>query len=231
MAGWCDPGEYGEVFGTAFSRRMARRYRRRGLDETATRLVEILAADAITGATVLEIGVELLRRGAASVVSLELSSEYDGEARRLATEAGVAARVERRIVDIAATPEQVDAADLVVLHRVVCCYPDYERLLGAAADRCRRRIAFSHPPRNVLTRGLTTAENLGRRMTGRNFRVYAHPPDAMVAAVARRGLRPVVTHRGALWHVQGLARTSSRVTPRIASFEASSADRRSEDST
>src|SRR3712207_9578383 len=105
---------------------MAKRYRRRGLDKTASRLVDFLADEGVTGATVLEIGggigeigVELLRRGAASVVSLELSSEYDEDARRLAALAGVADRVQRRILDIAASPDQVDAADLVVLHRVV----------------------------------------------------------------------------------------------------------------
>jgi magnesium-protoporphyrin O-methyltransferase len=135
---------------------MARRYRRRGPDATATRLVDFLAAGDLTGATVVEIGggvgeigVELLRRGAASVTSLELSSTYDADARRLADEAGVGDRVERRILDIAASPEEVEAADLVVLHRVVCCYPDYDRLVGAAADRCRRRLAGLSPDRIV----------------------------------------------------------------------------------
>ena len=42
-------------------------------------------------------------------------------------------RVDRRFLDIAAEPEGAEPADIVVLHRVVCCYPDYERLLSAAA--------------------------------------------------------------------------------------------------
>ena len=213
MAGCCDPHGYEEVFGTGFSHRMARRYRRRGLDATATRLVDFLAADDLTGATVLEIGggvgemgVELLRRGAASVTTLELSSTYDADARRLAGEAGVGGRLERRIVDVAASPEEVGPADLVVLHRVVCCYPDHERLLSAAADRCRRRLAFSHPPRNPLARGLTAGENLGRRVTGQSFRAFVHSPAAMAAVLERRGLRPVLHHRGLAWEAQGLVR-------------------------
>ena len=43
-------------------------------------------------------------------------------------------RIERRILDIAVDPQDVEAADVVVLHRVVCCYPDVGRLLAAAAD-------------------------------------------------------------------------------------------------
>ena len=176
-------------------------------------MAEFLATDGLTGATVLEIGggvgeigIELLRHGAAAVTSLELSSAYDEEAERLATEAGVSDRVRRRIVDIAASPAEVDAADLVVLHRVVCCYPDYERLLGAAADRCRRRLAFSHPPRNPLSRTVVATENAASRLGSKRFRVFAHPPAAMVRVVADRGLRPVLAHRGTLWQVEGLAR-------------------------
>ena len=49
----------------------------------------------------------------------------------------MADRVDRRLLDIAAEPERVEPADIVVLHRVVCCYPDYERLLTAAAGTPR----------------------------------------------------------------------------------------------
>lgn len=210
VAGCCDPRGYERVFGTGFSRRMAKRYRRRGLDATATRLVDFLAADDLTGATVLEIGggvgeigVELLRRGAAFVTSLELSSTYDADTRRLADEAGVGDRMERRIVDIAGSPDEVEPADLVVLHRVVCCYPDYQRLLGAAADRCRRRLAFSHPPRNTVSRSIIAAENAWWAVNGKGFRVFAHPPAAMTAVVEEHGMHPAMNNRGTAWHAQG----------------------------
>ena len=63
-------------------------------------------------------------------------------------------RIERRIHDIAVAPDAIEPVDIVVLHRVVCCYPDYEKLLGAAADHARRALVFSHPPRNVVSRAL-----------------------------------------------------------------------------
>jgi magnesium-protoporphyrin O-methyltransferase len=124
----------------------------------------------------------------------------------LAREAGVADRVHRRIVDIAASPEQVAPADLVVLHRVVCCYPDHRRLLGAAADHCLRRLAFSHPPRNLASRTALAVENAMHALRGREFRTFAHPPAEMLAALTSHGLRPVLTHAGRVWQVQGLAR-------------------------
>lgn len=213
MAGCCDPRGYDRMFGRRFARRLARRYRRRGLDPAASMMVDFLAGDGLRGATVLEIGggvggigVELLRRGAQLATTLELSSAYDAEARRLAAEAGVADRVRRAVVDIAASSVDVEPADLVVLHRVVCCYPDHEGLLRAAADHCHRRLAFSHPPRNPVTRATAAAENTMHRLLGREFRVFAHPPQAMVDVVAARGMRPVLTGAARVWQVQGLAR-------------------------
>jgi magnesium-protoporphyrin O-methyltransferase len=117
-------------------------------------------------------------------------------------------RTRRQLVDIAASPEEVEAADLVVLHRVVCCYPDAERLLGAAADRCRRRLAFSHPPRNLVSRSLFATQNAGYRVTRKEYRVFAHPPADLVRPVAERGLTPLLAHRGMVWHVEGLARSA-----------------------
>ena len=213
MAGCCDPRGYDKVFGAGFAKRTAKKYRRRGLDPAARRMVDFLAAEGLSGATVLEIGggvgnigVELLRRGAVSATTLELSSSYEDEARRLAREAGVADRVHRRVVDIVAEPDGVEPADLVVLHRVVCCYPDHERLLGAAAVHCRSRLAFTHPPHNLVTRGLVAGENAMLAVMRRDFRAFVHPPAAMVEVVAARGFRPAYDHPGRIWQVKGLAR-------------------------
>jgi 16S rRNA G966 N2-methylase RsmD len=213
MAQCCDPRGCDEFFGNGFARRMAARYRRRGLDRTERRMVAFLEARGVAGATVMEVGggvgeiqIELLKRGAARAVNLELSPAYDGEAKRLLAEAGLEGRAERRLHDIAVDPEGVDAADVVVLHRVVCCYPDYERLLGAAADRARRLLVFSHPPRNIVSRTFLATQNLLFRLRGSEFRTFAHPPAAMLDVLTARGLQPEFAHRGLVWRVAGLER-------------------------
>jgi protein-L-isoaspartate O-methyltransferase len=192
---------------------MAHRYRKRGLDRPARRMVEFLQSRGIDGATVLEVGggigeiqLELLKRGAQRTVNLELSPAYEQEAARLVREAGVEGRVERRFHDIAIEPEEVEPVDIVVLHRVVCCYPDYERLLAAAGDHAGRLLVFSHPPRNLISRSFVAAQNLGFRLLRREFRTFAHPPPAMLAVLEEHGLRPTFTHRGLPWQVAGLER-------------------------
>ena len=100
----------------------------------------------------------------------------------------------------------VDPADIVVLHRVVCCYPDYERLLGAAADHARRLLVFSHPPRNIASRSLVALQNVTFRLSGNTFQTFPHPPEAMLGVLERRGMRHVHSHAGLVWQVAGLQR-------------------------
>jgi 2-polyprenyl-3-methyl-5-hydroxy-6-metoxy-1,4-benzoquinol methylase len=214
MASCCDPSGYKRVFGARFARGLARRYRRRGLGRPGRRVVGFCSERGLEGATVLEIGggigelqLELLRRGAAEATNLELVDSYDEEARALATSVGVAERVRRRRLDIAATPDEVEPADIVVLHRVVCCYPDYERLLTAAADHARRALVFSHPPRNVVSRAMLGLQNGWFRLTGNSFRAFAHPPGAMIEVARSRGLDVTYRHARGVWQVAGLERT------------------------
>jgi 2-polyprenyl-3-methyl-5-hydroxy-6-metoxy-1,4-benzoquinol methylase len=207
----CNTRAYSRFFNKRFARKIAKKYRKRGLDETAQFMADFLRDGGIEGATVLEIGggvgeieIELLKAGAGRAVNLELSPEYDEEGRKLAEENGVADRIERRIHDIAESP--VDPADVVVLHRVVCCYPDYERLLGAAADHARRALVFSYPPRNVLSRAFIATLNFFLRIMRSEYRSFAHPPAAMLAVLDRKGLRRTFAHHGLVWQVAGLER-------------------------
>ena len=181
-------------------------------------MVAFLEQRGIEGATVLEIGggvgeiqIELLKRGVARTVNLELSPAYDEEAVRLLHEAGVEEHAERRLHDIAADPEGVGPADVVVLHRVVCCYPDYERLLGAAAEHARRLVVFSYPARNWVSRPLISAQNLFFRFRRKEFRTFAHPPKRMLAVLEERGLRPAYAHHPLVWQIAGFER--QRVPP------------------
>ena len=213
MAGCCDPGGYQSVFTGRFARRVAKRYGKHGLTPAAQRIVDFVADRGIRDATVLEIGggvgelhVELLRRGAAQVTNLEISGNYEEEATRLLARSGMSDRVVRRRLDIALSPEQVESADVVVLHRVVCCYPDYERLLSAAASHARRLLAFSHPADNPFTRASFAGENLLRRLRRNPFRAYVHPPEAMVAVAEHQGLAASYRHPDRIWEVAGLVR-------------------------
>ena len=213
MPSCCDGEGYDAVFTARFAQRVAKRYRKHGLNATSRRMVDFLCSRGIEGASVLEIGggvgeiqLELLSRGAASVTNLEISTGYEEEAQALLARSGMAGRVTRRLLDIAQAPDAVEPADVVVLHRVVCCYPDYQRLLSAAGGHARRLLVFSHPPDNVFSHGVVGAENLVRRVRRQSFRAFVHPAEAMVAVLAGAGLTARYRQRQRGWCVVGLER-------------------------
>ena len=209
----CSPKGYCWIFSERRARAEAKRYRRKGLDVTSRRIVDFLKQQGVHGRTLIEVGggvggiqIDLLKAGVASAISIELTPTYEEAAWALLREAGLADRVERKVMDFAEAAAEVKAADIVIMNRVVCCYPDYERLLGAAAQRARRLLVFSYPPRNAFSRLFVRAENLAFRLLRREYRSFAHPPSAMLGLLGERGLRRTFAHHSPVWQVAGLER-------------------------
>jgi magnesium-protoporphyrin O-methyltransferase len=59
-----------------------------------------------------------------------------------------------------------------------------------------------------VSRAIVTAENVLLRLRGMEFRVYTHPPEAMLAVLEDQGFRRTFTDDGLVWHVAGLERTA-----------------------
>jgi magnesium-protoporphyrin O-methyltransferase len=202
------------MFGDRQARRDLRRYRRRGLPGDARRVVEFLRGEGLEGATVLEVGggigaaaTELLRAGASRVVNVELSAGYEAAAGELLREVGVDGEcVERRVGDFVGIASELDAAEAVVMIRVVCCYSDYAALLDAAASRARRFLVYTYPRDGAVVRAAVRLANFTLRLGGRDFRACVHPRGEMLGVAEAQGLRLVHEHRGAVWRVAALAR-------------------------
>lgn len=212
----CGGNAYEVEFSRAYARSTAHRYLRRGLTRVARRMVDFLETRRIEGASVLEIGggvgylcVDLLRRGAATATNLDLSPNYEADANNLMDRYGLAGRLFRQQLDIARYPQAVAPADVVVLNRVVCCYPDHEGLLSAAGSHARSLLAMSYPTVNPLTSFEFRVENWAQAVRGRNFRAYLHDPAAMVGILERTGLHLVMEHHGAIWSVAGFERQAA----------------------
>jgi 2-polyprenyl-3-methyl-5-hydroxy-6-metoxy-1,4-benzoquinol methylase len=209
----CPPKGYETLFGERAGRRDAKRYRRKGLDDAAERMVEFLRSRGIEGTTVLDIGggvgaidVELLKAGAGQAIDVEVSPYYESAARELWGEQGVVDRIEYRLANVAEDGKDVEPADVVVMHRVVCCYPDYDALVGAAAERTRRYLVMSFPREGAASRIVVRGINFVARTLRWEHRSYVHPIAEILAAAERRGLKPVFEHQGRIWRVAGLER-------------------------
>lgn len=213
MSDCCSPKGYRWVFSQRKAEADARRYRRQGLDAVSRRIVELVKGEPLQGRTLLEVGggiggiqIELLKAGLASAVSIELTPTYEEAARALLREAGVADRVERKVMDFAAANGAVPAADIVILNRVICCYPDMPRLTGAAADHASQMLVMSFPKERWWTRLGLAAGNAMLRLARREFQAFVHPPASILAIAEQRGLQTVSNETGFVWQVVALQR-------------------------
>ena len=171
--------------------RDARKFRRRGLRGSSRDLVE-LAGD-VDGASVLDVGggvgaieLELLAAGADRATNVELSGGYEDEAAELIAERGVEGRIDRRVGDFVTA--EIAPHDVVVMHRVVCCYPDVDTLVGTAADHALRVLLLTYPQEGLVLRLAFRAMNTFLRLSGSSFRGYVHPIARIDAVAEAHGL-------------------------------------------
>jgi hypothetical protein len=211
-----------EFFTERVAGRDAARYRRTGIDGNARRVVDFAGERGIEGSTVLEVGggigalqLELLQAGATRTENVELSPAYEPYAGELLREAGLEGRVGRYLLDFASQGDEVQPADVVILHKVVCCYADYEALVGAASVHTKRQLLLTFPRAAWWTRLGIAAANLIQRLRRSTFRVYVHSPAAMIGVARSHGLEPIARHRGRLWEFCGLERPGASATTRM----------------
>jgi magnesium-protoporphyrin O-methyltransferase len=209
----CSPKGYRWIFSERSARAEARRYRRRGLDSTSRRIVEFLLSQGLEGRSVLEVGggvgsiqIELLRAGASHATSVELTPTYEAAARALLVERGLESKVERRVLDFAEAGGTVEPADIVILNRVLCCYPDMPKLAAAAADHARQVMVLSFPRRSWWTRLGVELTNIVFWLTRREFHIFIHAPASIIATSQDHGLKPALNRPGAFWTVLAMQR-------------------------
>src|SRR5439155_16913759 len=147
---------------------------------------------------------ELLKAGAARLVSIAITPTYEDAASDLLNEAGLTQRVERRVMDFAQAASQVESADVVVMNRVICCYPDMPKLAGAAADHAGRLLVMRFPRQAVWMRAALGVAHIVLRITRREFHVFLHAPARILATAEAHGLRTVSDRVGLAWQVAAL---------------------------
>jgi magnesium-protoporphyrin O-methyltransferase len=209
----CSPKGYRWIFSEKNARSDAQSYRRKGLDPTSQRIVDYLKQRGVEGRTLLEVGggvgaiqIELLKAGVTRAISVELTPTYEQVALELLREAGLEGRVERKVTDFAQSAGEFAVADIVIMNRVICCYPDMPVLAGAAADHAGEVLVMSFPRRTWWTRAMLALGNLALRITRRQFQVFIHPPAQILVEAERHGLHKAIDTPGLFWEVAAAQR-------------------------
>jgi hypothetical protein len=211
----CKPGDYDKIFDEKKARSKASDYERKGLSGHGPRIARFVRAKNPTGYTLLEIGggigdlqLEMLQTGAAHATNVELATQYESVAAELIDRHRLGGRVDRRLGDFVREADTIPGADVVVMNRVVCCYPDADALVGAAADHARRFLVMTFPVDRWWTRLGLALGNICFAMRTDGFRAYVHSTSAIIATAQRHGMRPVEHSRGFIWQFIALERTA-----------------------
>jgi magnesium-protoporphyrin O-methyltransferase len=181
----------------------AGRARKKGIAAPITRsLMQALRDTGLDGRTVLDVGcgtgdlaLAAVAGGAARATGVDLGPGAIDQARALASERGLADRTTFLVGDGAKTA--LPPSDVVILNRVVCCYPNADGLLantlGAAGSVFTYTAPVDRGPIGALNRAITAIWNAWYALRDpryQGFRTYVHELERIDARIEAAGFRP-----------------------------------------
>jgi len=188
-------------------------YRRDGAEGSTRRLIDVLLAEGVEGASLLDIGggvgivqLELLKAGLATSMDVDASGPYLQVAEAEAEELGFKGRTAYRHGDFVALADEVEGADVVTLDRVICCYPDVKALVSSSARHARRLYALVYPVDRWWTRGAGRILNFVTMLSRSDYRMHIHSEALVDRLIREAGLQPHYRHAGMVWQTVVYAR-------------------------
>ena len=205
-------------FNHKVAERDLRRYRRRGADATTRLMLAELRRWPLEGRHLLDVGGgigvisgELSDARVASAVTVEASPAYLEVAQREVGPKYGSRPTQFVLGDFAVIAGTLPDADVVTLDRVVCCYPDPEALLGAAAAKTRQVLAFTYPRDRWYVRTMFAFGNFWLRLTGKKFRAFVHGPEQMAVVLEAAGLVRATQRKTLVWMLDLYQRRVARL--------------------
>jgi SAM-dependent methyltransferase len=181
-----------------------------GLVAVSQRLRDVLLALDPAGRTLLELGcgrggllLSLVQAGAPRASGVDLSPTSIDAARQRFEQEQLSERADLSVGDAAYVP--LEPHDWVILDRVICCYPDVERLLANTLPAARQIYAFTVPSsrgwRGVIARLNEWFENAWNTLRRRPCPGYVHNLDLIEGRLASAGFRLRHRDHQGLWHL------------------------------
>lgn len=197
-----------ELFSQQYVSKELARYHSKGPIKTTRMLAQAIAAFGVKGLTLLDIGGgvgaiqhELLGAGVKRATDVEASTAYLAAAQAEARRRGHADHVTFQHGNFVELADEIAAADIVTLDRVICCYPDMERLVSLSAERALRLYGVVYPRDTWWTKIGLALENVYFRLRRSPYRSYVHPTQAVEAILSRLGFERQSYRQTLIWQV------------------------------
>lgn len=196
------------LFDTQTARNDLYTYYKNGPARTTKRLLKFIQSKGVQGASLLDIGGgigaiqhEMVKAGVEQVTGVDASSAYLKVAQEEAERQGYGERANYHHGNFIDLADEIPAADIVTLDRVICCFPDMPGLVAASASHAKRFYALVFPVDRWWVKAGAKVLNLFLALQRSKFRLYIHPTESVDALVSQNGLQRTMHHRGILWQV------------------------------
>ena len=215
----CNINGLNKIFNKSKAAKEAKGYLSKGLGRRATMVLEFLSDQNVSGASILDIGcgvgslhIELLKQGAGSATGVEVSQSYVEAATSLSGSLGFQDATQYHMGDFVDLEADIPPADMVVLDRVVCCYPDMKGLIECSTRHAQSLYVLTYPRRTWWMRIGARALNIGLAATRREFRFFLHHPKEIWATIEAAGFSLIQSGKQGPWEVASYRRRSSDTT-------------------
>ena len=209
MSACCPHARSASRFFSFFAKRYRKRFGKRGFEPSQEQLLKGLESVGYGDDEVLEIGCgvgslhqTLLERGARSAVGVDLAPRMLAEAQDWATQRGLAGRTEYVEGDFIELQDDIASADITLMDKVVCCYPDADTLVHASLGKTRKVYALTYPRDRWFVRlGMNTVA-LFFWLIRSSFRPYVHDPLQIESWISDKDFRKQYQDMTAAWLTQ-----------------------------
>ncbi len=209
MSCCCPHSNSANRFFSFFAGRYRKRFEKKGFEPSQKQLLEGLEQAGYKDAKILEIGSgvghlhqTLLEQGAASAVGVDLASKMICEAQQWADDRGLTDRTSYIEGDFMEIAEDVMDADVTVLDKVVCCYPDADGLVHESLARTNRVYALTYPRNRWYVRMVMGMTAWVMKIMRSDFRSYVHDPEMIEKWIRDAGFDKVYQNNNLVWLTQ-----------------------------
>lgn len=206
MSCCCPHSKSGGRLFSFFARSYRRRFSKNGFEPSQQQLVQGIENAGYKDATLLEVGSGvgylhqvLLEQGAKSAVGIDLAPDMLKEAQDWADEKGLSDRVKYIQGDFIELLDQVGAADVTILDKVVCCYPHAELLVNHSVNKTKHVYALTYPRKRWFIKVAIEIMAVFLKLSGSDFRAYVHNPEDIERWIIAAGFKKTEQQQTFIW--------------------------------
>lgn len=213
MSCCCVPGGAAAAGTNEFFNTQAGRYKKyflkKGLHKEQKLLVDGIRHRGLNAAAILEIGcgvgglhLSLLKAGADKATGFDISEKMIATARTLAAAMGLQERTQYWHGDFVAMHEQAPTAEVTILDKVICCYPNALELITRSTAKTRRLYAVSYPRQSAFVRFGFRSLKFLLKLLRETFHPYYHDPQQIQHWIVENGFEKVYEKTTTIWLIQ-----------------------------